>query len=78
MSDNQHLYAALKKTLVHIQQRKARSEVWDEHGGGGGGGGRGEGKRDSGKRDSGRGGMGLGSPVASTVRSKESRVGLLN
>lgn len=29
MSDNQHLYAALKKTLQHIQQRKARSEVWD-------------------------------------------------
>jgi guanine nucleotide-binding protein G(i) subunit alpha len=29
MSDNQHLYAALKKTLLHIQQRKARSEVWD-------------------------------------------------
>jgi guanine nucleotide-binding protein G(i) subunit alpha len=28
-SDNQHLYAALKKTLQHIQQRKARSEVWD-------------------------------------------------
>ncbi|KAJ4313001.1 hypothetical protein N0V94_007170 [Neodidymelliopsis sp. IMI 364377] len=30
MSDNQHLYAALKKTLQHIQQRKARSEVWQE------------------------------------------------
>lgn len=30
MSDNQHLYAALKKTLIHIQQRKARSEVWSE------------------------------------------------
>jgi guanine nucleotide-binding protein G(i) subunit alpha len=29
MSDNQQLYAALKKTLQHIQQRKARSEVWD-------------------------------------------------
>ncbi|KAF2656343.1 guanine nucleotide-binding protein alpha-3 subunit [Lophiostoma macrostomum CBS 122681] len=29
MSDNQHLYAALKKTLNHIQQRKARSEVWE-------------------------------------------------
>ncbi|KAF1997408.1 guanine nucleotide-binding protein-like protein alpha-3 subunit [Amniculicola lignicola CBS 123094] len=29
MSDNQHLYAALKKTLFHIQQRKARSEVWE-------------------------------------------------
>ncbi|PVH94322.1 guanine nucleotide-binding protein-like protein alpha-3 subunit [Periconia macrospinosa] len=28
-SDNAHLYAALKKTLQHIQQRKARSEVWD-------------------------------------------------
>lgn len=28
MSDNQYLYAALKKTLQHIQQRKARSEVW--------------------------------------------------
>lgn len=27
MSDNTHLYAALKKTLLHIQQRKARSEV---------------------------------------------------
>ncbi|KAJ4364791.1 hypothetical protein N0V95_000635 [Ascochyta clinopodiicola] len=26
MSDNQHLYAAVKKTLQHIQQRKARSE----------------------------------------------------
>ncbi|KAF2853176.1 guanine nucleotide-binding protein-like protein alpha-3 subunit [Plenodomus tracheiphilus IPT5] len=32
MSDNQHLYAALKKTLQHIQQRKARSEVWSEDG----------------------------------------------
>lgn len=30
MSDNQHLYAALKKTLQHIQQRKARSELWQE------------------------------------------------
>lgn len=30
MSDNQHLYAALKKTLQHIQQRKARSEVWQK------------------------------------------------
>jgi guanine nucleotide-binding protein G(i) subunit alpha len=30
MSDNQHLYAALKKTLQHIQQRKARNEVWQE------------------------------------------------
>ncbi|KAF9700762.1 hypothetical protein EKO04_001489 [Ascochyta lentis] len=30
MSDNQHLYAAVKKTLQHIQQRKARSEVWQE------------------------------------------------
>ncbi|KAF2178294.1 hypothetical protein K469DRAFT_642978 [Zopfia rhizophila CBS 207.26] len=29
MSDNHHLYAALKKTLLHIQQRKARSEVWE-------------------------------------------------
>ncbi|KAF2020704.1 guanine nucleotide-binding protein-like protein alpha-3 subunit [Aaosphaeria arxii CBS 175.79] len=29
MSDNQHLYAALKKTLSHIQTRKARSEVWE-------------------------------------------------
>lgn len=29
MSDNQHLYAALKKTLQHIHQRKARSEVWE-------------------------------------------------
>lgn len=29
MSDNQHLYAALKKTLQHIQQRKAREEVWN-------------------------------------------------
>ncbi|CAI6324597.1 unnamed protein product [Periconia digitata] len=28
-SDNAHLYAALKKTLQHIQQRKARSEVWE-------------------------------------------------
>lgn len=28
MSDNQNLYAALKKSLQHIQQRKARSEVW--------------------------------------------------
>lgn len=67
MSDNQHLYAALKKTLVHIQQRKARSEVWSENGGGG-----------EGKRNSGRAKAGLGSPVASTVRSKESRVGLLS
>ncbi|KAF2197046.1 hypothetical protein GQ43DRAFT_475791 [Delitschia confertaspora ATCC 74209] len=30
MSDNQHLYAALKKTLLHIQQHKARSEVWEK------------------------------------------------
>ncbi|ORY14630.1 G-protein alpha subunit-domain-containing protein [Clohesyomyces aquaticus] len=29
MSDNTHLYAALKKTIQHIQQRKARSEVWE-------------------------------------------------
>ena len=29
MSDNQHLYAALKKTLQHIQQRKARNELWN-------------------------------------------------
>ena len=28
LSDNHHLYAALKKTLIHIQQRKARSDVW--------------------------------------------------
>ncbi|KAF2116362.1 G-protein alpha subunit-domain-containing protein [Lophiotrema nucula] len=34
MSDNQHLYAALKKTLNHIQQRKARSEVWNASTGG--------------------------------------------
>jgi guanine nucleotide-binding protein G(i) subunit alpha len=27
MSDNQHLYAALKKTLQHIQQRRARTET---------------------------------------------------
>jgi guanine nucleotide-binding protein G(i) subunit alpha len=33
MSDNQHLYAALKKTLMHIQQRKARTETtWDARG----------------------------------------------
>jgi guanine nucleotide-binding protein subunit alpha len=31
MSDNQHLYAALKKTLNHIQLRKARSEVWNSN-----------------------------------------------
>ncbi|KAH9859525.1 hypothetical protein IAQ61_011306 [Plenodomus lingam] len=36
MSDNQHLYAALKKTLQHIQQRNARSEVWSESSSGGG------------------------------------------
>jgi guanine nucleotide-binding protein G(i) subunit alpha len=30
LSDNQHLYAALKKTLQHIQQRKARNEVLQE------------------------------------------------
>jgi guanine nucleotide-binding protein G(i) subunit alpha len=29
MSDNTQLYAALKKTLQHIQQRKAREEVWN-------------------------------------------------
>lgn len=29
MGDNQHLYSALKKTLQHIQQRKARNEVWN-------------------------------------------------
>ncbi|KAF2258157.1 guanine nucleotide-binding protein-like protein alpha-3 subunit [Lojkania enalia] len=34
MSDNQHLYAALKKTLNHINQRKARSEVWNASTGG--------------------------------------------
>ncbi|KAJ4359584.1 uncharacterized protein N0V89_000139 [Didymosphaeria variabile] len=34
MSDNTHLYAALKKTLLHIAQRKARSEVWSESSGG--------------------------------------------
>ena len=28
LSDNQHLYAALKKTLLHIQTRKAQSQVW--------------------------------------------------
>ncbi|KAH8730716.1 G-protein alpha subunit-domain-containing protein [Phaeosphaeriaceae sp. PMI808] len=28
MSDNTHLYAALKKTIQHIQQRKARQEVF--------------------------------------------------
>ncbi|KAL6712184.1 hypothetical protein ACN47E_000061 [Coniothyrium glycines] len=27
LSDNQHLYAAVKKTLQHIQQRRARTEV---------------------------------------------------
>ena len=30
LSDNQHLYAALKKTLQHIVQRRARNEVWHE------------------------------------------------
>jgi guanine nucleotide-binding protein G(i) subunit alpha len=29
LSDNTHLYAALKKTLQHIQQRKAKEEVWN-------------------------------------------------
>lgn len=29
MSDNQHLYAALKKTMQHIQQRKARNDVYN-------------------------------------------------
>ncbi len=29
MSDNHYLYAALKKTLQHIQQRKARNEVYN-------------------------------------------------
>jgi guanine nucleotide-binding protein G(i) subunit alpha len=29
LSDNTQLYAALKKTLQHIQQRKAREEVWN-------------------------------------------------
>lgn len=29
MSDNQHLYAALKKTLQHVQQRRARNEVFN-------------------------------------------------
>ncbi|KAF2274726.1 uncharacterized protein EI97DRAFT_434951 [Westerdykella ornata] len=32
MGDNAHLYAALKKTLGHIQMRRARSEVWSEEG----------------------------------------------
>lgn len=29
MSDNQHLYAALKKTINHVQTRKARGEVFN-------------------------------------------------
>jgi guanine nucleotide-binding protein G(i) subunit alpha len=29
LSDNTQLYAALKKTLQHIQQRKAREDVWN-------------------------------------------------
>ena len=101
MSDNQHLYAALKKTLVHVQQRKARSEVWSEGGGEGGNGNRGGGGSGGGSRGGeGSNGSGMGrweslrrkpslreggglrvgpgSPVASTVRSKESRVGLLS
>ncbi|KAF2734262.1 G-alpha-domain-containing protein [Polyplosphaeria fusca] len=58
MGDNSHLYAALKKTLQHIQQRKARSEVWNASTGGlsnvsrtaagGGGGGGKEGVRSPG------------------------------
>ncbi|KAF2130309.1 guanine nucleotide-binding protein-like protein alpha-3 subunit [Dothidotthia symphoricarpi CBS 119687] len=31
MGDNQNLYAALKKTLLHIQQRKAKEEVMNAH-----------------------------------------------
>jgi guanine nucleotide-binding protein G(i) subunit alpha len=30
LSNNTHLYAALKKTLQHIVQRRARNEVWHE------------------------------------------------
>ncbi|KAF2750028.1 guanine nucleotide-binding protein-like protein alpha-3 subunit [Sporormia fimetaria CBS 119925] len=33
MGDNTHLYAAVKKTLTHIQQRKARSQVLSDGGG---------------------------------------------
>ncbi|KAL1591716.1 hypothetical protein SLS60_011715 [Paraconiothyrium brasiliense] len=75
MSDNTHLYAALKKTLLHIQQRKARSEVWSEGSTNG--------------RDSARGhrrdwsgslgvGSGVGSGRGSTVKSKGSELGLVS
>lgn len=67
MSDNQHLYAALKKTLLHIQQRKARSEI-----GSGGDGGSSVG------RDTPRGHRRDWSGRQSTLKSKEgaSSVGL--
>ncbi|KAF1977471.1 guanine nucleotide-binding protein-like protein alpha-3 subunit [Bimuria novae-zelandiae CBS 107.79] len=70
MSDNAHLYAALKKTLLHIQQRKARSEVWSEGTGSGGASTAWEDVR--GHR---RGWSGTG---RATVKRKESRSGLLS
>ncbi|OAG12299.1 guanine nucleotide-binding protein-like protein alpha-3 subunit [Paraphaeosphaeria sporulosa] len=74
MSDNTHLYAALKKTLLHIQQRKARSEVWSEGSGGGGGrdSARGHRREWSGTVTSAKSGK------SSTVKSKGSDVGLVS
>lgn len=73
MSDNAHLYAALKKTLVHIQQRKARSEVWSEGNGSARGSGTGGASGSGGwhwREGSGSGGgsRGLGSRSSGEVR----------
>jgi guanine nucleotide-binding protein G(i) subunit alpha len=73
MSDNTHLYAALKKTLLHIQQRKARSEVWSEGSAGAGGeSARGHRRDWSGTVTSAKSGRG------STVKSKSSEQGLVS
>ncbi|KAL5409930.1 hypothetical protein PMIN03_005694 [Paraphaeosphaeria minitans] len=72
MSDNTQLYAALKKTLRHIQQRKARSEVWSEGSGGGRDSAGGHGREWSGTVTSAKSGRG------SRVKSKESDLGLVS
>lgn len=73
MSDNTHLYAALKKTLLHIQQRKARSEVWSE--------GSAAGERDSARghrRDWSGTVTSAKSKKGSTLKSKGSDLGLVS
>lgn len=77
MSDNAHLYAALKKTLLHIQQRKARSEVWSEGGStttGGDGGARGHRRDWSGNASASASASGRGS----AVRREGSELGLVS